>query len=383
MVITDRIRYIGVTDRNIRLFEGLYEIERGMSYNSYVIFDEKTVVMDSVEGEFVDEWMENLQSVLKGKTPDYLVVQHMEPDHSAGIFRFAQQYPSVKIVASDKAFVIMRQMFGTGFEDRRMVVKDNDRLPIGKGELVFFSAPMIHWPEVIMTYESTSNTFFSADAFGKFGAWDAQEEWAAEASRYYFGIVGKYGRQVQNLLKKVSHLQIDAICPLHGPVLTENLSYYLGLYDKWSSYTPELDGVLIAYTSVYGNTERAAEKLAELLKRKGRKVQMCNLSVGDVSGAISDAFRYSRLVLATTTYNSGIFPTMENFLRGLLGRNFQNRTVGLIENGSWAPFAAQALRKLLQDVPGISFEETVVTVRSALSQESEAQLEMLAQEMSK
>lgn len=345
MEITKDIRYVGVNDHEVDLFEGQYVVPNGMAYNSYVILDEKIAVMDTVDRNFTHEWLDNIAAVLGGRKPDYLVVQHMEPDHSANIANFMKIYPEATVVSSEKAFVMMQNFFGTDFADGRIVVKEGDTLNLGKHTLTFVAAPMVHWPEVIVTYDSTDKVLFAADGFGKFGANDVEEDWACEARRYYIGIVGKYGAQVQALLKKASGLEIEKICPLHGPVLTENLGYYLNLYNTWSSYGVESEGIVIAYTSVYGNTKRAVEVLEEKLKAKGcPKVVVCDLARCDMAEAVEDAFRYGRLVLATTTYNADIFPFMKEFIHHLTERNFQNRTIGLIENGSWAPLAAKTMK---------------------------------------
>lgn len=384
MYISDTIHYIGVNDHDIDLFEGQYTVPNGMAYNSYVILDEKIAVMDTVDIRFGDEWLGKLAAELGGRTPDYLVVHHMEPDHSANILRFTEVYPEAKIVASAKAFVMMRQFFGVDFLDKQIAVKEGDTLPLGKHTLTFFGAPMVHWPEVIVSYDSADKVLFSADGFGKFGALDAEEDWACEARRYYIGIVGKYGVQVQALLKKASALDIKAICPLHGPILTENLGYYLDLYNTWSSYGVESEGVVIAYTSVYGNTKKAVELLAEKLKTKGcPKVVLNDLARCDMAEAVEDAFRYGKIVLATTTYNAEIFPFMREFISHLTERNFQNKTVGLIENGSWAPTAAKVMREMLEKSKNLAFTETTVKLLSALNAESEAQIEALADELCK
>ena len=349
MEISNDIKYIGVNDHEIDLFEGMYDVPNGMAYNSYVILDEKIAVMDTVDTNFGDEWLGNLESVLGGKTPDYLVIQHMEPDHSANIKVFAEKYPNAKIVASAKAFVMMAQFFGNDFADKQVVVGENDTLPLGKHTLTFITAPMVHWPEVMMTYDNADKALFSADGFGKFGALDADEDWACEARRYYFGIVGKYGAQVQSVLKKAAGLDIQKILPLHGPVLTENLGYYLNLYNIWSSYGVESEGVVIAYTSVYGNTKKAALLLEEKLKENGcPKVAVTDLARDDMAEAVEDAFRYGKLVLATTTYNAEIFPFMRDFILHLTERNYQNRTIGIIENGSWAPTAAKVIKGMFE-----------------------------------
>lgn len=382
MEISNDIKYIGVNDHEIDLFEGMYDVPNGMAYNSYVILDEKTAVMDTVDAHFGDEWLGNLEKVLGGKSPDYLVVQHMEPDHSANIKVFADKYPSAKIVASAKAFVMMGQFFGNDFADKQVVVGENDTLPLGKHTLTFVTAPMVHWPEVIMTYDDADKALFSADGFGKFGALDADEDWACEARRYYFGIVGKYGAQVQSVLKKATGLEIEKILPLHGPLLLENLGYYLNLYNIWSSYGVESEGVVIAYTSVYGNTKKAALLLEEKLKENGcPKVVVTDLARGDMSEAVEDAFRYGKLVLATTTYNAEIFPFMRDFILHLTERNYQNRTIGIIENGSWAPTAAKVIKGMFEKSKNISFTDTTVTIKSALNTESRAQIEALAKEL--
>ncbi|MBP0975926.1 MAG: flavin reductase [Oscillospiraceae bacterium] len=382
MNITNDIRYIGVNDHKIDLFEGQYDVPNGMAYNSYVIMDEKIAVMDTVDRNFTHEWLDNLASVLGGKKPDYLVVQHMEPDHSANIANFMNLYPDAKIVSSAKAFQMMQNFFGTDFADRRIVVKEKDTLELGRHTLHFVGAPMVHWPEVLMTYDSTDKVLFSADGFGKFGALDVEEDWACEARRYYFGIVGKYGAQVQAVLKKAAGLDIQIICPLHGPVLTENLGYYLGLYDTWSSYGTENEGIAVFYTSVYGNTKRAAEKLADALKANGcPKVALNDLAREDMAECVEDAFRYGRIVLATTTYNAEIFPFMRTFIEELTERNFQNRTVGFIENGSWAPQAEKVMKKMLEGCKNLTFAENTVHIKSALNDESNAQIQALADEL--
>ena len=382
MKITKDIRYIGVNDHAIDLFEGQYTVPNGMSYNSYVILDEKVAVLDTVDAAFTHQWLDNLQGVLGGRSPDYLIVQHMEPDHSANIFNFAKAYPQTKIVSSAKAFQMMSQFFGTDFSDRQVVVGEGDTLSLGSHQLTFVTAPMVHWPEVIVTYDSTDKVLFSADGFGKFGALDVEEDWACEARRYYIGIVGKYGAQVQALLKKASALDIEIICPLHGPVLTENLGYYLNLYHLWSSYQPEEEGIVIAYTSVYGNTRKAVMQLAERLKENGcPKVVVNDLARCDMAEAVEDAFRYSKLVLATTTYNAEIFPFMREFIHHLVERNFSNRTVALVENGSWAPLAAKVMRGMLEKCRNLTFTDTSVRILSALNEESGAQLTALAEEL--
>lgn len=382
MKISNDIAYIGVNDREIDLFEGQYVVPNGMAYNSYVILDEKIAVFDTVDKNFGTQWLKNLDEALGGKTPDYLIVQHMEPDHSANIVLFAEKYPDAKIVANDKAFVMMSQFFDFDLGDRKMSVKNGESLSLGKHELTFVFAPMVHWPEVMMTYDSTDKVLFSADAFGKFGALDTNEDWACEARRYYFGIVGKYGAQVQAVLKKAAALDIKTICPLHGPVLAENLGYYIDLYNTWSSYGVESDGVVIAYTSVYGNTKAAAELLAQKLKEKGcPKVAVNDLARCDMAEAVEDAFRYGKIVLATTTYNADVFPFMREFINELTERNFQNRFVGIIENGSWAPMAAKVIKKMLENSKNITFADTVVTVKSAMKQNTADDIERLADEI--
>ena len=382
MKITKDVKYIGVNDRKIDLFEGQYIVPNGISYNSYLILDEKIAVMDTVDAAFTHEWLDNLQNALNGKTPDYLIVQHMEPDHSANIISFAKAYPSAKIVASAKAFAMMKNFFGTDFPENKVVVGDGDTLSLGNHELTFVTAPMVHWPEVIVTYDSTDKILFSADGFGKFGTPDTDEDWACEARRYYIGIVGKYGAQVQALLKKAAGLNIEVICPLHGPVLSENLGYYIDLYNTWSSYQSEDDGVVIAYTSVYGNTKKAVLQLAEKLKANGcPKVVINDLARCDMAEAVEDAFRYSKLVLATTTYNAEIFPFMREFINHLTERNFSNRTIALMENGSWAPMAAKVMRNMLDSCKNITWAENTVRILSALNDESSAQLEKLAKEL--
>ena len=382
MTITNDIRYIGVNDHRIDLFEGQYIVPNGISYNSYLILDEKVAVMDTVDKNFTHEWLDNLQQALQGRTPDYLVVQHMEPDHSANIHTFLTLYPNAVVVASAKAFSMMGNFFGTDYADRRMVVADGTTLSLGRHTLTFFTAPMVHWPEVIVTYDACDKVLFTADGFGKFGTLDVEEEWACEARRYYIGIVGKYGTQVQNLLKKAANLDIAIIAPLHGPVLTENLGYYLNLYDIWSSYRVESEGIVIAYTSIYGNTKVAVELLAQRLKELGcPKVVVNDLARCDMAEAVADAFRYGKLVLATTTYNADIFPFMKEFIHHLTERNFQNRTIGIMENGSWAPMAAKVMRKMLEGSKNLTFTDTTVRILSALNDESRAQIEALAQEL--
>ncbi len=382
MFISNDIRYIGVNDHNIDLFEGQYVVPNGMAYNSYVILDEKIAVMDTVDQNFGDQWLKNLESALEGRKPDYLIVQHMEPDHSANIAVFMEKYPEAAVVASAKAFVMMKNFFGTDFADRRVVVGEGDSLCLGKHELTFVTAPMVHWPEVIVTYDACDKVLFSADGFGKFGALDVQEDWACEARRYYIGIVGKYGAPVQALLKKAAKLDIQIICPLHGPVLTENLGYYLNLYNIWSSYGVESEGVVIAYTSVYGNTKKAVELLAEKLAENGcPKVVVTDLARDDMAEAVEDAFRYGKLVLATTTYNGNIFPFMRTFIDHLTERGYQNRTIAFVENGSWAATAAKVMKKMLEGSKNITFAENTVTILSALSEKSMAQIDALAREL--
>ena len=383
MDISGDIKYIGVNDRDIDLFEGQYKVPNGMAYNSYAIIDGKTAIMDSVDARFGGQWLENIGKALGGRKPDYLVVQHMEPDHSANIATFMEAFPEATIISSAKAFAMMANFFGKDWDGRRIVVKDGDTLPLGRHTLAFVAAPMVHWPEVIVTYDAADKVLFSADGFGKFGALDADEDWACEARRYYFGIVGKYGAQVQALLKKAAALEIATICPLHGPVLTGSaLAEALEKYGIWSSYGVESEGVMIAYTSVYGHTRDAANKLAALLKAKGcPKVAMADLARDDMAEAVEDAFRYGKLVLATTTYNAEIFPFMREFINHLTERAYQNRTVALIENGSWAPMAAKVMRGMFEKSKNIRFAETVVSIKSALSADSSAQLEALAAEL--
>ena len=383
MRITEDIKYVGVNDHKIDLFEGQYVVPNGMAYNSYIIMDEKIAVMDTVDANFKEEWLSNIQKVLGERKPDYLVVHHMEPDHSANILHFVTTYPEVQVVASKNAFVMMKNFFGTDFAENRIVVGEGDTLPLGTHELTFVTAPMVHWPEVVVSYDKKDKVLFSADAFGKFGALDAEEDWACEARRYYIGIVGKYGAQVQALLKKAAGLDIQIICPLHGPVLTENLGYYLGLYDTWSSYQPEEEGVMIAYSSVYGNTKKAALQLAKLLEEKGcPKVVVNDLARCDMAEAVEDAFRYSKLVLATTTYNGDIFPCMKEFIHHLTERNFSNRTVAFMENGSWAPMAVRIMKGMLEKSKNLTFADTSVTILSALNEESMAQIRLLADALS-
>ena len=384
MKITDSIKYVGVNDHQIDLFEGQYVVPLGMAYNSYVIMDEKIAVMDTVDVKFTDEWLGNLKEVLDGRKPDYLIVQHMEPDHSANIMNFLAVYPDTTVVGNAKTFTFMGQFFDLDPAMKKLVVKNGDKLELGSHVLNFVFAPMVHWPEVMVTYDSTDKVLFSADGFGKFGANDVEdpEGWACEARRYYFGIVGKYGLQTQNLLKKASGLDIQIICPLHGPVLSENLGYYIDLYDKWSAYTPEEKGVLIAYTSVYGHTKEAVMELAELLKKEGcEKVVVTDLARDDMPEAVEDAFRYDRLVLATTTYNNSIFPFMHTFIEHLTERFYQNRTVGFIENGTWAPVAKKTMHSMLEGCKNIKFLETSVTIKSALKDDSRAALAQMAKEL--
>jgi len=381
-MITDSIKYIGVNDHSVDLFEGQYVVPNGMAYNSYAIIDEKIAIMDTVDAGFTHEWLDNIQNALGERKPDYLVVQHMEPDHSANIMNFVKVYPEAKIVSSAKAFVMMKNFFGTDFAEKQIVVGEGSTLSLGGRTLTFVTAPMVHWPEVIVTYDSKDKVLFSADGFGKFGALDAEEDWACEARRYYIGIVGKYGAQVQALLKKAAGLDIEKICPLHGPVLTENLGYYINLYNTWSSYQPEEEGIVIAYTSVYGNTKKAVLKLADKLRESGcPKVVVNDLARCDMAEAVEDAFRYSKLVLATTTYNAEIFPFMREFINHLTERNFQNRTVAFIENGSWAPLAAKIMKGMFEKSKNITFAENTVKILSALNDESTAQLEALAGEL--
>ena len=379
MNITKDIKYIGVNDHEIDLFEGLYEVPKGMAYNSYVLLDEKIAVMDSVEKGFTGLWLEHMQEALEGRSPDYLIVHHMEPDHAGSIVKFMELYPQAKLVSSERSWYLMKNYFGTDYADRRITVGEGDVLSLGKHELHFIPAPMVHWPEVMVSYDALDKVLFSADAFGKFGALDAEEDWACEARRYYFGIVGKYGLSVQNLLKKLAGLDIQSICPLHGPVLTEELGYYINLYDIWSSYGVESEGIVIAYTSVYGHTKEAVELLAGLLEAKGQKVTVNDLARCDMAEAVEDAFRYGTLVLATTTYNGDAFPFMREFLQHLTERGFRGRRIGLMENGSWAPQAARVMRKLLEGSKALTFLEPTVTIRSALNGESRAQVEALAE----
>lgn len=382
MTITKDIRYVGVNDHQVDLFEGQYVVPNGMSYNSYVILDEKVAVMDTVDRNFTHQWLDNLQTVLDGRKPDYLVIQHMEPDHSANIMNFLKVYPEATVVSSAKAFTMMKQFFGDDFEGRRIVVGEGDTLALGKHTLAFVAAPMVHWPEVIVTYDTCDKVLFSADGFGKFGALDISEDWADEARRYYIGIVGKYGPQVQALLKKAAGLDISIICPLHGPVLTENLGYYINLYDIWSSYRVESEGIVVAYTSVYGHTKAAVELLAQKLREKGcPKVVVHDLARCDMAKAVEDAFRYGKLVLATTTYNADIFPFMKEFIHHLTERNYRNRTIGLVENGTWAPLAAKVMTKMFEGCKNLTFTDTTVRILSALNEDSKAQIEAMTNEL--
>lgn len=384
MFITDDIRYVGVNDHNVDLFEGQYVVENGMAYNSYVIMDEQIAVMDTVDGNFTDEWLKNISDVIGDRKPSYLIVQHMEPDHSANIANFLDLYKDAKVVATAKAFVMMKQFFGTDYPERQIVVKEGDTLSLGTHTLTFVLAPMVHWPEVMVTYDSKDKILFSADAFGKFGALDVEEDWTCEARRYYFGIVGKYGVQAQALLKKAAGLDIQTICALHGPILKENLGYYLDLYNTWSSYGVESEGVVIAYTSVYGNTKKAVELLADKLTALGcPKVTVTDLARDDMAEAVEDAFRYGKLVLATTTYNGDIFPFMKTFIEHLTERGYRNRTIGLIENGSWAPTAAKTMLKMFEGSKNLTFTDTTVTIKSAVNTENEAQIAALAEELCK
>lgn len=382
MFITNDIKYVGVNDHEIDLFEGQFTVPNGMAYNSYVITDEKTAVMDTVDARFTAEWLGNIESVLGGRKPDYLVVQHMEPDHSANIVNFLTAYPETTVIANSKTLTMMKNFFDYDFDGKVQLVEDGSSISLGRHELTFVFAPMVHWPEVMFTYDKADKVLFTADGFGKFGALDVDEEWDCEARRYYFGIVGKYGAQVQSVLKKAAALDINIICPLHGPVLSEDLGHYIEKYDIWSSYKPESEGVMIAYTSVYGNTKKAAERLADMLRAKGcPKVVVTDLAREDIAEAIEDAFRYGKLVLATTTYNSDIFPFMKHFIDGLTERGYRNRTIGLIENGSWAPVAAKVMRDKFASSKNITILETTVRIRSALNAESEAQLAQLADEL--
>lgn len=382
-MMTNDIRYVGVNDHAIDLFEGQYIVPNGMAYNSYVILDDKIAVMDTVDQNFGAQWLDNIEAVLAGRKPDYLVVQHMEPDHSANVAKFMEKYPEAVVVATARAFGMMKNFFGTDYADRRVQVGEGDTLELGRHVLNFVLAPMVHWPEVMLTYDQTDKVLFSADAFGKFGALDVEEDWSDEARRYFIGIVGKYGAQVQAVLKKAAALEIETICPLHGPILTENLGYYIGLYDTWSAYRPETEGVLIAYNSVYGNTRTAVKLLEEKLLEKGATVVVQDLSRCDLAEAVGEAFRYSKLVLATPTYNGDVFPFMKSFIHHLTERNYQNRTVGLMENGSWAPMAARVMRGMLEKSKNLTFTETTVTITSALNETSTAQVEALAEELCK
>ena len=382
MFITNDIKYVGVNDHEIDLFEGQFTVPNGMAYNSYVITDEKTAVMDTVDARFTAEWLGNIESVLGGRKPDYLVVQHMEPDHSANIVNFLTAYPETTVIANSKTLTMMKNFFDYDFDGKVQLVEDGSSISLCRHELTFVFAPMVHWPEVMFTYDKADKVLFTADGFGKFGALDVDEEWDCEARRYYFGIVGKYGAQVQSVLKKAAALDINIICPLHGPVLSEDLGHYIEKYDIWSSYKPESEGVMIAYTSVYGNTKKAAERLADMLREKGcPKVVVTDLAREDIAEAIEDAFRYGKLVLATTTYNSDIFPFMKHFIDGLTERGYRNRTIGLIENGSWAPVAAKVMRDKFASSKNITILETTVRIKSALNAESEAQLAQLADEL--
>ena len=384
MFITDDIRYVGVNDHDVDLFEGQYVVENGMAYNSYVIMDEQIAVMDTVDGNFTDEWLKNIADVIGDRKPSYLIVQHMEPDHSANVANFLELYKDAKVVATAKAFVMMKQFFGTDYPERQIVVKEGDTLSLGAHTLTFVLAPMVHWPEVMVTYDSKDRVLFSADAFGKFGALDVDEDWACEARRYYFGIVGKYGVQAQALLKKAAGLDIQTICALHGPILKENLGYYLDLYNTWTSYGVESEGVVIAYTSVYGNTKKAVELLADKLTALGcPKVTVTDLARDDMAEAVEDAFRYGKLVLATTTYNGDIFPFMKTFIEHLTERGYKNRTIGLIENGSWAPTAAKTMLKMFEGSKNLTFTDATVTIKSAVNAENEAQIAALAEELCK
>ena len=384
MEITKDIKYVGVNDHDVDLFEGQYVVENGMAYNSYVVLDEKTAIFDTVDARFTHEWLDNIEGVLGSRKPDYLIIQHMEPDHAANIANFMQVYKDTTIVSSAKAFVMMKQFFGTDYADRQIIVKEVDTLCLGKHTLAFVEAPMVHWPEVIVTYDTCDKVLFSADGFGKFGALDVEEDWACEARRYYIGIVGKYGAQVQNLLKKAAGLDIQIICPTHGPVLKENLGYYLNLYNIWSSYEVESEGIVVAYTSVYGHTKEAVELLAKKLEEKGcPKVAVSDLARDDMPEAVEDAFRYGTIVLATTTYNAEIFPFMREFINQLTERGYKNKTIALMENGSWAPMAAKVMKKMLEGCKNINWSENTITIKSALNEESIAQIEALAEELCK
>ncbi len=382
MQITDDIKYVGVNDHQIDLFEGQFDVPDGMAYNSYVIIDDKVAVFDTVDDNFKEEWLDNIKTVLDGRTVDYLIIQHMEPDHSANIAEFMKVYPNSTVVATTKAIAMMPQFFGEAFAPDSIAVKEGDTLSLGKHNLTFVTAPMVHWPEVMVTYDSYSKTLFSADAFGKFGALDVEADWACEARRYYFGIVGKFGPQVQALLKKAAALDIQKICPLHGPVLDENLGYYIDLYDTWSAYRPESEGIVINYTSVYGNTKKAAERMAKRLEELGaKKVVLNDLARCDIYEAVEDTFRYDKAIFATTTYNGGIFPHMFEFIHHLTERNFQNRKIGFIENGTWAPMAAKTMKKLLEDCKNLEFAENEVSIKSAMNDKNIDEIEALAKEM--
>lgn len=384
MFIKNDIKYVGVNDKNIDLFEGLYDVPNGIAYNSYVITDNKIAVMDSVDSNFAEEWLSNIENKLLDKKPSYLVIQHMEPDHSSSIMHFMKKYPDTIVVSSAAAFKMMNNYFGTDFADKRIVITEGDELDLGKHKLTFVTAPMVHWPEVFLTYDKSDKVLFSADAFGKFGALDTDEDWACEARRYYFGIVGKFGTQVQALLKKAANIEIDIICPLHGAVLTENIEYYINLYDTWSSYKPEEDGIMIAYTSVYGNTKKAVNILADELKKSSdKKVVVRDLARFDMSEAVEDAFRYSTLVLATTTYNGEIFPFMREFINNLTERNYSNRKIGIIENGSWAPTAAKVIKNMLSNCKNLTFCDNEVKILSAVSDENLNQISALSNELLK
>lgn len=381
MYISDKVKYVGVNDKEIDLFEGQYVVPNGMAYNSYVILDEKVAVFDTVDGRFANVWLNNLNEALQGKKVDYLIVQHVEPDHSGSLLAFTKEYPNAVIVASMGAFTMIKNYFGLEFVENKIVVSDNAKLSLGESELTFITAPMVHWPEVIMTYESKEKILFSADAFGKFGALDVDEDWACEARRYYFGIVGKYGVQVQNLFKKIAGVEIKTICPLHGPILNENIGDYVSLYDTWSSYKSESEGVFIAYTSVYKNTEKAVLELEKILSEKGQKVVVSDLARCDMAEAVEDAFRYDKIIFATTTYNNGIFPFMREFIDTLVEHNFQNKKVGLIENGSWSPLAGKIMKEKLSNCKNLNFAPTIVKILSSLSESSREQLNNLANEI--
>ncbi len=382
ITVTDSILYIGVDDKDLDLFESQYIIPNGVSYNSYVIMDEKIAVMDTVDARKAEEWLDNLDKALAGRTPDYLVVSHMEPDHAANIKKLVEKYPEMKVVGNPKTFPMIGQFFDMDLSDRSVVVKEGETLNLGKHELQFFMAPMVHWPEVMVSYEKTEKILFSADGFGKFGALDAEEDWTCEARRYYFNIVGKYGVQVQGLLKKAATLDIAMICPLHGPILKEDLGYYIGKYNTWSSYEPEDDGVLVAYASIHGNTRKAAEKMKEILEAKGAaKVAITDLSRDDMAEAVEDAFRYDKVVLAAATYDGGVFPCMEDFLHHLKSKNYQKRKIALVENGSWGPMAAKTMKGILEGMKALTICEKTVTIKSAMKQENIAQMEELAEEL--